>query len=103
MSWGHASRLDVGELDSSWDSGPPLRAKAVIRRAPPRWEEREGVWSATIGRWAVRVVERPDPRDGWEWFAFSQGRPGSRALRCTGFRGPEPAQRDAEGTLSRTE
>jgi hypothetical protein len=98
MSRIHATSWEVDEVDP-WETGATLRAKPVVRRVAPRWHEEEGVWHATMGRWAVRVARSPRPPARWEWSAFSQATP--RALRCTGFPDREAAQRDAEASIAR--
>src|SRR5690242_9889093 len=100
MTRGHASRWDGDDVDPWGEPIVPLRAKAIVRRTPASWEERDQVWHATIGGWVVRAAKGPS--GAWEWSAFAQGGH-SRALRCTGFVQAESAKRDAEGSLAQLE
>jgi hypothetical protein len=112
MSDVSTSRWDVDDLEraASGEGMVPLRAKPVVRRTATKWLETEGIWSATIGRWAVSVAEnpataidsegRPKPPT-WEWSAFGRvSRELPRAVRCRGFSGREAAQQDAETSLA---
>ena len=83
---------------------PELRAKAIARRSHTSWDERDGVWETTIGRWNARVAPGVDGKLGWEWRAFSIATPGDAPLRALGGRSwvdREQAQQDAELTLAR--
>lgn len=95
MSRMHASSWEVDELDPAGDASASRRAKPIVRRVPATWEEREGVFHASIDVWSVRVA--CGPSGAWEWSAFAAAAP--RALRCTGFPDRESAQRDAEISL----
>ena len=97
---GHPHRADSPEVE--------VRAKAVVRRTPVTWQEREGVWEAVIGRWTARVAPGVDGKAGWEWRAFTgaggcEPRDVEAPLRALGARGwseREQAQHDAELTLA---
>ena len=90
-----ANRLPEDATDLESD----VRAKAVVRRAPVTWTDRQGVWEATIGRWKAQVGPCPAAPGRWEWRAFTAGL-APRAVGGRGWAAAEQAQRDAESTLA---